>query len=45
MESVSNVNQIENLEQNTFVGKPEFVNSSVTLEVKVIYFFVKGMLS
>lgn len=39
MESVSNVNQIENLEQNTFVGKPEFVNSSVTFRGKGNLFF------
>ena len=39
MESVINVNQIENLEQNTFVGKPEFVNSSVTFRGKGNLFF------
>ncbi|WP_299524208.1 DapH/DapD/GlmU-related protein [uncultured Methanobrevibacter sp.] len=39
MESVSNIDQIENLENNSFVGKPEFVNSKVTFKGKGNLFF------
>ena len=34
MESVSNIDQIENLKQNNFIGKPEFVNSNITFRGK-----------
>lgn len=46
MESVTNINEIENLKDNSFMGKPEFVNSSVRFNgKKTIYFIVKEMLS
>ena len=34
MESVSNIDQIENLKQNNFIGNPEIVNSNITFRGK-----------
>ena len=34
MESVSNIDQIDNLKDNSFIGKPELVNSSVKFNGK-----------
>ena len=34
MESVNNIDQIDNLKDNSFIGKPEFVNSSVRFNGK-----------
>lgn len=39
MESVSNIDQIENLKQNNFIGKPEFVNSNITFRGKGNLFY------
>ena len=39
MESVSNIDQIDNLKDNSFIGKPEFVNSSVRFNGKNNLFY------
>ena len=39
MESVSNIDQIENLKDNSVVGKPEFVNSTITFNGKNNLFY------
>ena len=39
MESVSSIDQIENLKQNNFIGKPEFVNSNITFRGKGNLFY------
>lgn len=39
MESVSNIDQIENLKQNNFIGRPEFVNSNIAFRGKGNLFY------